>query len=371
MSRVLLLDLGETLIHGTTAVLPHVQEALAALAEFKGDNGKPLQRALVSDTEMPSPPPTPAKIKPIFDGYVATLTTLQLRSFFEPVSKHVTLSAHARVLKPDRKVFALAVKRLGVTAKLTECVFVTENADHIRHCREQLGMKTLQFGKDFTDWADGPCCCRRWSWRHGEPGRGASARGLSRTRQHLADRGGQALSTRRRRCGADIGRRSRSGSAHVPLPVRIDLPADAHGRITPVSKAFAEDIEGGASCQGLVARVKSGTTPDPSRPIRSKPTTGGRLLKRRGFEAFSLPAAPAPNAAPQFLAAIHDFVSKRHGLDSMPQGILRPPGENALVLHERVDMRELRRSSCHVGHRGRRPPGYIYEDGFVAWTTQR
>src|SRR5262245_21772905 len=148
MSRVLLLDLGETLIH-EMAVLPHAPEALAAISEFKGDDGKPLRRALVSDTEMPSPPPTPAKVKPIFDRYVATLDTLQLRSFFDPVSKHVTLSAHAGVLKPERKVFALAIKRLGATAKLTDCVFVTENPDHIRHCRDELGMKTLQFGKDF------------------------------------------------------------------------------------------------------------------------------------------------------------------------------------------------------------------------------
>src|SRR5262245_1577458 len=100
MSRVLLLDLGETLIHEMT-VLAHVPEALAAIADFKGDNGKPLQCALVSDTRMPSPPPTPAKIKPIFDDYVATLARLQLRSFFEPVSKHVTLSAQSGVLKPD------------------------------------------------------------------------------------------------------------------------------------------------------------------------------------------------------------------------------------------------------------------------------
>ena len=292
MSRVLLLDLGETLIHGTTTVLPHVQEALTALAEFKGDNGKPLQRALVSDTEMPSPPPTPAKIKPIFDGYVATLTTLQLRSFFEPVSKHVTLSAHAGVLKPDRKVFALAVKRLGVTAKLTDCVFVTENADHIRHCRQQLGMKTLQFGKDFTDWADGPlllstmvasgtvnltAALQPW----------AAARGLDNI-SLIEEQAGAVYAQAQMWVpisGADL---EEAEGAHVPLPVRIDLPADSHGRITPrIGRPSPGDVKEAASyVKGLVARGEIGndTGPLATHTIKTD-KTGRRLLKRRGFKS--------------------------------------------------------------------------------------
>jgi len=292
MSRVLLLDLGETLIHGTTTVLPHVQEALAALAEFKGDDGKPLQRALVSDTEMPPPPATPTKIKPIFDDYVATLAALQLRSFFEPVSKHVTLSAHAGVGKPDRKVFALALKRLGVTAKLTDCVFVTENADHIRHCREELGMKTLQFGKDFTDWAEGPLLLATMM----APGTTnlaaalqpwAAARGLDNI-SLVEEQPGAAYAQAQMWVpisGADL---EEAEGSHVPLPVRIDLPADSHGRITPrIGRPSPDDVKEAASyVKGLVARGEIGTDTGPLATHRIETDDRGRrLLKRRGFKS--------------------------------------------------------------------------------------
>lgn len=290
MSRVLLLDLGETLVHDMT-VLPNVPQALAAIAEFKGDNGKPLQRALVSDTDLPSPPATAAKIKPIFNRYVATLDTLALRPFFEPVAKHVTLSAHAGVLKPDRKVFTLALERLGVKTALTECVFVTENADHIRHCREELGMKTLQFGKDFTDWADGPLALSTMvasaavnleaalqPW--------ASARRLDGV-SLLQERPGVVYAQAQMWVPITGHGLAEAEGVHVPLPVRIDLPTDAHGRITPrVGRPSPEDVkEAAAYVKGLVARGEIGNASGPlaTHTIETD-RAGRRLLKRRGFK---------------------------------------------------------------------------------------
>jgi hypothetical protein len=154
MSKVLMLDLGDTLIRGTT-VLPHVPEALQAFRQFRGDDGKPLGLCLVSDFDMPEPPATPAKIKPIFARYVSLLDQVHLRQFFEPVSRCVTLSTHAGAFKPDRKVFELALRRLRVAAQLPDCIFITENRGHVTHCRG-LGMKALQFGKDLTDWSQAP-----------------------------------------------------------------------------------------------------------------------------------------------------------------------------------------------------------------------
>jgi len=49
------------------------------------------------------------------------------------------------VNKPDRKIFETALQRLGVTAALTECLFITENAAHIQAARNTLHMKALQF----------------------------------------------------------------------------------------------------------------------------------------------------------------------------------------------------------------------------------
>ena len=48
MIRVLILDLGGTLVAGESA-LPHVPEALAALDELDGATGEPLDVVLVSD----------------------------------------------------------------------------------------------------------------------------------------------------------------------------------------------------------------------------------------------------------------------------------------------------------------------------------
>lgn len=294
MARVLLLDLGETLIHDTT-VLPHVPQALEALAEFKGDNGKPLQMALVSDTEMPAPPPTAAKIKAIFDRYVATLESLQLRPFFDPVAKHVTLSAHAGVIKPDRKVFALAVKRLGVRAKLSDCVFVTESAEHIKHCRETLGMKALQFGKDFTDWSDAPLllsamiapdhtnlavALKPWGEGKGLEDvsllQGPFAAGLQAEARRWVPLSGSGL--------------DEAEGAYVPLPVHVDLRTDAQGRITPrIGTPSPDDVKEATSyVKGLVARGEIG---DDSGPLTTHTIEtderGRRRLRRRGFKALS------------------------------------------------------------------------------------
>jgi FMN phosphatase YigB (HAD superfamily) len=116
---------------------------------------------LISDFDMPAPPATKEKIATIFQQYLALLDQFGLREFFEPVERHVTLSTHAGVRKPDRHIFEVAIKRLGLQAKLNECLFITESGEHIAACAE-LGMKTLQFGgagepgSQFSDWADAP-----------------------------------------------------------------------------------------------------------------------------------------------------------------------------------------------------------------------
>jgi hypothetical protein len=164
MIHVLMLDLGETLIHDEVP-LPHVIEALGALTQFETACGDPLAVCLVSDFKMPDPPPTPAKIDVLFREYLEILDHAGLRSFFEPVEQHVTLSTHAGVFKPDRKIFETAIARLGVPANFGECLFITEDVDHIKACRD-LGMNTLTFGQtgepdSFGDWSEGPMLIAR------------------------------------------------------------------------------------------------------------------------------------------------------------------------------------------------------------------
>lgn len=155
-----MLDLGDTLVRGDT-VLPHVPEALGVLTRFETKSTTSLVLSLVSDYDMPTPPETPRKTRAIFNTYVAMLDKLQLKTFFEPVERRVTLSTHAGVLKPDPRIFKKAIQRLRLRIGLSECLFITENAEHVSRCR-QMGMTALLFDTagslkgDFSDWAEAP-----------------------------------------------------------------------------------------------------------------------------------------------------------------------------------------------------------------------
>lgn len=162
MIKVIMFDLGGTLIDASNRSLPHVNEALTAIAEFKTASRRLVRSCLVSDFTLVPPPVTAAKLAVIFRDYLAVLDRAELRTLFEPVQKRVTLSTHAGVMKPDRRVFEVALRRLGSKASLAECLFITENAAHITHARASLKMSTLQFRSvganrfDFDDWAQAP-----------------------------------------------------------------------------------------------------------------------------------------------------------------------------------------------------------------------
>ena len=154
MIKALLLDLGDTL-YDTAAKKPYpgVEDALAKLKALKAADHKPLVMCLVSDYTMPEPR-TPEAIAATFAEYLGVLDGTHLRGFFEPVDERVTLSTHAGVRKPAAEVFETALKRAKFHGSLRDTLFITENAGHIRVCRDQLHMKTLQFGLDFTSWSD-------------------------------------------------------------------------------------------------------------------------------------------------------------------------------------------------------------------------
>jgi len=162
MIRVVMFDLGLTLIDGNNQPFDHVREALAAIASFKTADAKPLRSCLVSDFAMAPPPLTAQKVRVLFNQYLGVLDQTGLRPFFEPVHMRVTLSTQAGTLKPDRAVFETALRRLQVKAMLEECLLITENAAHIKAARNRLHMHTLQFRAaesghfDFKDWSQAP-----------------------------------------------------------------------------------------------------------------------------------------------------------------------------------------------------------------------
>jgi FMN phosphatase YigB (HAD superfamily) len=157
MVDVLVLDLGGTLVDGRQS-FPHVTAALGALRRFHGSSGQPLQLALVSDFH-PADPPTSSGVKARFTEYLGLLDGFGLRRFFRPAGRHVTLSTHAGVNKPDRRVYELALERLGTGASLADCLSITEDASHVAACRA-LGMQALRFGGGFGDWSEAPLLVR-------------------------------------------------------------------------------------------------------------------------------------------------------------------------------------------------------------------
>lgn len=143
MTRVAMFDLGETLVDQDLKPFAGVDDALTTIEQFPS-----LEHCLLSD----------------FDGsfadYLAELDRSGLRPHFEPVNKRVTISSIAGVRKPDRRIFAKALERLGVEATLADTIFITENAAHIAAARA-MGMHALHFGRDFTNWSDVPMLIAR------------------------------------------------------------------------------------------------------------------------------------------------------------------------------------------------------------------
>ena len=296
MGTVLMLDLGETLIHDMK-VLPFVPEALTAFMQFEDADRQPLAMCLVSDFDMPAPPATAAKIATIFKRYVALLDQLDLRRFFERVDEHVTLSTHAGVRKPDQKIFELAIKRLRVTAKLADCIFITEDEDHIRHCRDALGMKVLQFGTDFHSWSEAPvrvaalsatgdvnlpAALSAWGKPHGlhavsDVMKGGEPGTLHAQAQQWVPLSGHGLGTLE--------------GVHVQLPVALGLRLEPDGRIHSVQTGSPsrEDMAEAASyLRGLVARGELGEQAGPVATHRIETDSEGRrFLRRRGFTAIA------------------------------------------------------------------------------------
>ncbi|HET7502856.1 MAG TPA: hypothetical protein VFK02_17660 [Kofleriaceae bacterium] len=148
----LLLDLGDTLVHGDQ-VIEHVPEALAALAALHTAAG-PLPLALVSDYTMPEPR-EPAEIARLVAEYVGRVEAYGLARFFAPAARHMTLSTEVGATKPDPEVFRQALVRLGLPAELPAAMFITEDAAHVAAAR-RLGMTAWQRGVDFTDWSEPP-----------------------------------------------------------------------------------------------------------------------------------------------------------------------------------------------------------------------
>lgn len=154
---VVMFDVGDTLVSGGR-VIDGVPQALRAI-EAQG-----VRSCLVSDYTMPATP-DPHDVEVLFAEYCALIRGFGLEPFFAPLDRRATISTQAGVLKPDRRVFELALARLGEPrAALADALLVTENDDHVRAARA-LGMRALLYrpagapnsdARCFADWTQAP-----------------------------------------------------------------------------------------------------------------------------------------------------------------------------------------------------------------------
>lgn len=301
MIRVVMFDLGLTLLDANEQPLAHVREALAAIAAFETADGKPLRSCLVSDVAMPTPL-TPATVRAAFDEYLAVLDRSGLRASFEPVQRRVTLSVHAGELKPARVVFETALRRLRVKASLDECLFVTENAAHSTVARDHWHMAVLRFHAagggtfDFDDWSQAPALIAQ---------RVASARDANvhaAIRTHLAARGvevGAIAAASADGARAVSGRvwRTVAGEPGEP-PLQVSVPVAASVSTGPrgelrshIGKPTTEEVDEAANYARSLAANRQ--IAPPGEAVTGEAThavevdaQGRRKLVRRRFKAF-------------------------------------------------------------------------------------
>lgn len=305
MIRVAFFDLGLTLIDAENRPFPHVAEALTTIQSFSTAGGKKLLTGLVSDFDLPTPPPTPAKIQAIFERYLAVLDGTGLRAFFEPVQRRVTLSTHAGALKPDRKIFLKALARLRSTALLEECLFITENQDHVRAARTTLHMSALKYRApgsatfDFDDWLQAPSMVAHLVDPAGGPNAEAALRHhLSHAHgfevQAVEGARGEATTTVRGTLWKAVGPSAGDALADVqaPFPVEGQVTLGPLGQIRSVRLAEppATDVSAAAALVRSLARHGqlrgSGGRADTATHDLETDDRGRRKLVRKRFRTI-------------------------------------------------------------------------------------
>ena len=300
MIRIVMFDLGQTLIDEQNRPFDHVAEALTAISKFTTSDKKALRCCLVSDFTMATPPVTAKKVRQLFAQYLEVLDQTGLRSFFEPVDRRVTLSTHADALKPDRAVFEMALHRLRVRATLEECLLITENSAHIKAARAKLRMKTLQFSAtgsppfDFDDWAQAPALVAHVV----DPQRAANSR--IAVEMFLAAKGVEVTNLEgdgtAGKFNADgrvwhpVSLRDVGGGqpVHVAVPVRGEVTIDSKGVISSdVSSPNDDDVAeasayvGSLAAHGQIAKAGAPKASGATHEIELDAAGRQRLVRKR------------------------------------------------------------------------------------------
>ena len=139
--RVVLFDLGNTLINEQNRLLEGALEMLEAVSRLRDAEGRLVELALVSDYHAAH---SPEELKEHQRTYYQLLERVGLDAFFSPRSRRITLSTEVGFAKPDVRIFDAALKKLAPDAHRHHAVFITEREEHIIAAR-RLGMMAIHF----------------------------------------------------------------------------------------------------------------------------------------------------------------------------------------------------------------------------------
>ena len=259
----------------------------------------------MSDFDLPTPPPTPAKIKAIFDRYLAVLDRTGLRALFEPVERRVTLGAHAgvgnRTGGSSRRPWRACARRPRSRSACSSPRTSTTSGPRA----PTLHMSALQFRSpgsatfDFDDWLQAPAMVAHLMGALGGPNAEAALR------QHLRHSHGfdvQAVegagrgptTTVRGTLWKAVGPAAGAELAdvHAPFPVEGQVTLGPRGQIRSVRLAEppAPDVlEAAAFVRSLARHGQlggSGGRADAATHDLETDARGRRKLVRKRFRAI-------------------------------------------------------------------------------------
>lgn len=166
MVRVIFLHVSSTIVQGGAA-LPHLKDALEVLSKFETESGTAPILSLIADYAGPPSSMTDQTTEANFSEYVSLLDKLDLKQFFEPVDRRLTLASHAAVCQPDVTVLEKAIKRLRQRVSLSECLLITSCPAKVSAAYRKMGVEVLRFdpeglsNADFNDWSEAPLLIAR------------------------------------------------------------------------------------------------------------------------------------------------------------------------------------------------------------------
>jgi FMN phosphatase YigB (HAD superfamily) len=142
--KIVLFDLGKTLEHNGE-LREDAIETLEQIKELEDINNQSLILGLASDF---FPASNEEELKQRKHEYYSILDQLQIKSFFEPIDKNITLSSEVGETKSEnpRKFYQTVIDKIGNTS-FNELIFITEFKPHIDSANT-LGMKTIFLNLD-------------------------------------------------------------------------------------------------------------------------------------------------------------------------------------------------------------------------------